>query len=46
MDLINWWLSWPNWIQDLSVIFVLLVFLSHGARWYRGWPATERSRGA
>lgn len=40
MDLVNWWLAWPAWVQDVSVIFVVLVFLSHGS--YARW--VDRSR--
>ncbi|GEM_PF-4146899 len=39
MDVINWWLSWPTWLQDLSVVLLVLVFLSHApsaAPWSRG----------
>lgn len=35
MDLINWWLSWPNWVQDISLVFLLMVFLSHAPIAYR-----------
>ncbi len=31
MDIINWWLTWPAWLQDVSIVFLLVVFLSHGA---------------
>ena len=22
MDVINWWLSWPVWVQDVSVVLI------------------------
>jgi hypothetical protein len=35
MDLINWWLGWPNWVQDSSLVLLILVFLSHAPMTYR-----------
>lgn len=35
MDLINWWLGWPTWVQDISLVLLLLVFLSHAPMAYR-----------
>jgi hypothetical protein len=37
VDIINWWLGWPGWLQDVSIVFALLVFLSHGNR-VPAWP--------
>jgi len=39
VDILNWWLTWPTWLQDISVIWLALIFLSHApgaARWPRG----------
>jgi hypothetical protein len=36
MDVVNWWLTWPTWLQDVSVVLLVLIFLSHAPRWSRG----------
>lgn len=41
MDVVTWWLSWPTWLQDASVVLMVLIFLSHAPR-AANWP---RSRG-
>ena len=44
MDVINWWFAWPTWLQDLSVVLLTVIFLSHApaaGRWPRG--ASNRS---
>jgi hypothetical protein len=40
MDIINWWLGWPGRLQDLSLVFLLLVFLSRGATYRVGGLTT------
>ncbi len=30
MDVIHWWLAWPTWVQDVSVVLAFLIFLGHG----------------
>lgn len=38
MDVVNWWLSWPTWVQDVSLVLMVLIFLSHApgsGRWTR-----------
>ena len=42
MDVINWWLNWPTWLQDLSVVLLVAIFLSH-APGVAGWPRHPRS---
>jgi len=44
MDVVNWWLNWPTWLQDLSVVLLVVIFLSHApgaARWPRGTGSNQ-----
>lgn len=28
MDIIHWWMGWPSWLQDVSVVIFALALLS------------------
>ncbi len=28
MDIIHWWMNWPAWLQDVSVIILVLALLN------------------
>ncbi len=35
MDVIHWWLGWPTWLQDISIVILVLAILSPRAVYSR-----------